>query len=238
MPGAENVTIIVAFTAGLVSFLSPCILPLIPSYLAFITGISLDELSQHENLKQVRKRVILNSLMFILGFSLIFVALGASATFLGKFLSANIRYFEIFGGCVVILLGLHFTGLFRIKFLDKEKTIHVKKKPLSVFGTILVGMAFAVGWTPCVGPILMSILALAATTQDYLKGIILLIFYSVGLGIPFFLSAVIIHKFFEYFKVIRKYFRIITIVGGVLLIILGILLVTGYFSSISSILAR
>ena len=236
MSGAENVSIFVAISAGIISFLSPCILPVIPSYLAFITGISLEELSQQESLRKVRKKVIANSLMFILGFSIIFITLGASATVIGKFLYNNIRWFEIIGGVLVIILGLHFAGIFRLKFLDREKKIHLKKKPLGYLGTCLVGMAFGAGWTPCVGPILGAILAMAATTQDVLKGIILLAFYSAGLGLPFFLSAIILHKFFEYFKTIRKYFKVISIVGGVLLIIVGILLISGYFSSLSAFL--
>jgi len=236
MLGAENISIFVAISAGVISFLSPCVLPLIPSYVAFITGISLEELSQEENLRQVRIKVIANSLMFILGFSLVFIALGASATFVGKFLASNIRWFEIIGGVLVIFLGLHFAGILRLKFLDREKKIHLKKKPLGYLGTCLVGIAFGAGWTPCVGPILGAILTMAATTQNTLKGIVLLTFYSVGLGLPFFLSAIILHKFYEYFKTIRKYFRIISIAGGVLLIIVGILLISGYFSSISAFL--
>lgn len=225
-----------ALLAGLASFLSPCILPMIPSYLAFITGISLEELSQDQNLKKVRKSVITNSLFFILGFSILFIAMGASATFLGKFLSRNIRWLEIIGGSLVVILGLHFAGLFKIKFLDREKKIHLNKKPLGLFGTVLVGMAFGAGWTPCVGPILGSILTMAAATQDITKGIILLISYSIGLGIPFLLAGLLIHKFFEYFKTIQKYFRVITLVGGILLVIIGILLITGYFTTISSFL--
>lgn len=237
MPGTENVSIFIALSAGFISFLSPCILPLIPSYMAFITGISLEELSHEKNLKRVRKIVIINSLLFILGFSIVFIALGASATFMGKFLSRNIRWFEIVGGCVVFLLGLHFIGIFRLKFLNREKKIHLKDKPLGFIGTVLVGMAFGAGWTPCVGPILGAILTMAATTQNIFKGIVLLAFYSVGLGLPFLISGLIIHKFFEYFKAVRKYFKVITAVGGILLIILGVLLITGYFSSISSYLS-
>ncbi len=234
MSGIENVSLLVAVSAGLISFLSPCVLPLIPSYVAFITGISIEELSQEKNLRYIWKKVVANSLMFIFGFSLIFIGLGASATFIGKFLSRNIHWLEVGGGALVIILGIHFTGLFRLKFLDREKRIHLKSKPLGYLGTFLVGAAFGVGWTPCVGPILGAILTMAATTQDVAKGIILLAFYSAGLGIPFFLSAVILHKFFEYFKSIRKYFNVISIIGGVLLIAVGVLLMTGYFSSLSS----
>ena len=234
MPGSENISVFVAFSAGLISFLSPCILPLIPSYLAFITGVSVEELTIVDNLKQVRLKVIAHSLMFILGFSLIFVALGASATFVSKFLSRNIRWFEIVGGVLIILFGLHFTGIFRLRFLDREKKFHLKKKPLGYLGTVLVGMAFGAGWTPCVGPILGSILTMAATTQNIIKGIVLLAFYSLGIALPFFISGLILHKFFEYFQSIRKYFKVITTVGGILLIIVGILLISGYFSAMSS----
>lgn len=236
MTGTENISVLVALTAGLISFLSPCILPMIPSYLAFITGISLEELSQDKNLKKVRKSVIANSLFFILGFSILFIAMGASATFIGKFLAKNIRWFEIIGGSLVVILGLHFAGLFKLKFLEREKKIHLEKKPLGYVGTVLVGMAFGAGWTPCVGPILGSILTMAAATQNVAKGVILLISYSIGLGIPFLLTGLLIHKFFEYFKTIRKYFRVITLVGGILLVIIGLLLITGYFTTISSFL--
>ncbi len=238
MTGSENVSILVALSAGFISFLSPCILPLIPSYVAFISGVSIEELAQGENLRQVRKKVIVNSLMFVLGFSIIFIALGASATFIGKFLAKNIRWFEIIGGALVIILGIHFAGFFRLKFLDREKKIRLEKKPLGFLGTCLVGIAFGAGWTPCVGPILGAILTMAATTQNTLKGIVLLAVYSIGLGVPFFLSAVILHKFFEYFKTIRKYFKVVTVVGGALLILVGVLLVSGYFSSIASFLSR
>lgn len=238
MSGAENVTVIVALSAGLITFLSPCILPVFPSYLAFITGISVEELSHENNLKIARKTVIVNSLLFILGFSIIFILLGASATFIGIFLNKNIRWFEIFGGAIVIILGLHFAGVFKLKFFDREKKIHLSEKPIGFLGAALVGMAFGAGWTPCVGPMLVAILTVAASTQDIFKGIVILISYSVGLGIPFFISGLIVHKFLEHFQRIKKYFRIISTIGGVLLIIIGILLITGYFASLTSYLGR
>jgi cytochrome c-type biogenesis protein len=237
MPGTENISILVALSAGFISFLSPCILPLIPSYMAFITGVSIEELSAQESLKQVRKKVVFNSLAFILGFSIVFIVLGASATFIGKFLSAHIRWLEIIGGVIVIILGLHFIGIFRLRFLDREKSIHIKKKPLGYLGTCLVGIAFGAGWTPCVGPILGGILTMAASTQNLFKGILMLAVYSLGLGIPFFISGIILHKFFEYFQVIRKYFKVILIAGGVLLIAVGVMLILGYFSTITGLLA-
>lgn len=206
--------------------------------MAFITGVSLEELSHEENLKRVRKTVVLNSVLFILGFSILFIALGASATFIGKFLAKNIRWFEIIGGAIVVLLGVHFAGVFKLRFLEREKKIHLGKKPLGFMGTVLVGMAFGAGWTPCVGPILGAILTMAAATQNIAKGIFLLTAYSVGLGLPFLISGLIIHRFFEYFRTIRRYFRVITFIGGILLVIVGVLLMMGYFTEISSFLGR
>lgn len=228
----------VALFAGLITFLSPCILPVIPSYLAFITGISIDEIAHEKNLRRARKTVLANSLLFILGFSIIFVLLGASATFIGKFLARNIRWLEIFGGAIVILLGLHFAGILKLKFLMREKKIHLQEKPIGFFGTMLVGMAFGAGWTPCVGPMLGAILTLAASSQDIFKGIVLLIAYSAGLGIPFLVSGLIVHRFFEHFRRIKKYFGIIAAAGGLLLVIIGVLLITGYFGWIQSYLSR
>jgi cytochrome c-type biogenesis protein len=234
--GAENVSLLAAFSAGLLSFLSPCVLPLVPSYLAFITGVSIEELSSQEKAKQVRKKVILSALFFVFGFSIIFIALGASATFIGKFLARNIRWVEIIGGLFIIIMGLHFAGILRLRFLDRERAIHLEKKPLGLLGTLAVGMAFGAGWTPCVGPILGSILTLAATTQSVIKGVVLLVFYSAGLGLPFLAAGLLIHRFFEYFQSIRKYFRVIAIAGGVLLIIVGAALLMGYFSHLTAIL--
>jgi|Deesub1362B_J571_1020462.scaffolds.fasta_scaffold00163_42 cytochrome c-type biogenesis protein len=238
MSGSENISLLLCFGAGFLSFISPCILPLIPSYFAFISGISIEELTQERNFKSARIGVILNSVLFIFGFSLVFIILGASATFIGKILLQNKRILEIIGGIIVIILGLHFTGLIRFRFLEKEKTIHLSKKPLGYLGSFLVGTAFAAGWTPCVGPILASILTLAASTQNVIKGIIMLAFYSLGLGIPFFIAGLLIHKFFEYFKIIRKHFKLITIIGGVFLILIGVMLLTGSFSLINAYINR
>ena len=237
MGGTENISLLVCFSAGFLSFISPCILPLIPSYLAFISGVSIEELTQG-NFKSARLGVILNSVLFILGFSLVFIAFGASATFIGKILLQNKRIIEIIGGIIIIILGIHFTGLIRVKFLEREKTIHLTRKPLGYLGSFLVGTAFAAGWTPCVGPILASILTLAASTQNVMKGIIMLSFYSLGLGIPFFIAGLLIHKFFEYFKTIRKHFKVITVIGGIFLILIGIMLLSGAFSLINAYINR
>ncbi len=235
MQGMENTTILIALISGLLSFLSPCVLPLIPSYIVFISGVSIDEISKEKSSGKRRQKVLLGSLMFILGFSLIFISMGASATFIGKFLASNIRIFEIIGGLVVIFFGIHFSGLFRLRILEKEKRFNLGKKPLGYLGAFLVGVAFGAGWTPCIGPILGTILTLAATTQNLGRGIVLLSFYSAGIGIPFLLCGLILHKFFEYFKALRKYLRVITTVGGIMLIGIGILLIGGYFSRISMI---
>ena len=236
MSGTENISLLAALSAGLLSFLSPCVLPLVPSYLAFITGVSIEELSSQEIVRRVRRKVLLSALFFIFGFSIIFIALGASATFIGKFMSKNIRWVEIVGGLFIILMGLHFAGILRLRFLDRERAIHLEKKPLGLLGTLVVGIAFGAGWTPCVGPILGSILMLSATTQSVAKGVVLLAFYSAGLGIPFLVAGLLIHRFFEYFQSVRKYFRAIAIAGGVLLIIVGVALLTGYFSTLTALL--
>ncbi|MCP2519926.1 cytochrome c biogenesis protein CcdA [Candidatus Aminicenantes bacterium AC-335-A11] len=237
MSGAENISLLVSFGAGFLSFISPCILPLIPSYLAFITGVSIEELTDG-NYKSARLGVILNSLLFIFGFSLVFIAFGASATLIGKILLQNKRIIEIIGGIIIIILGIHFTGLIKFRFLEKEKSIHISKKPLGYLGSFLVGAAFAAGWTPCIGPILASILTLAASTQNIGKGILMLAFYSLGLGIPFFITGLLLHKFFEYFKTIRKHFKTITIIGGIFLILIGIILLSGTFSLINAYINR
>ncbi len=236
MSGAENISLVAALSAGLLSFLSPCVLPLVPSYIAFISGVSIEELSSQESVRRVRRKVILSALFFVFGFSLIFIALGASATFIGKFMAKNIRWVEVIGGLFIILMGLHFAGILRLRFLDRERAVHLEKKPLGLFGTLVVGMAFGAGWTPCVGPILGSILMLAATTQSVVKGVILLAFYSAGLGLPFLVAGFLIHRFFEYFQSIRKHFRAIAIAGGVLLIVVGAALLTGYFSHLTAVL--
>lgn len=233
----ENINIFAALLAGIFSFLSPCVLPLVPSYIAFISGVSIGELStsgKEGTARGIKKTVILNAIFFILGFSLIFVALGASATFLGKFIARNIRGMEIIGGVTIILMGLHFAGAMKINFLYRERAVHLKKKPLGILGTVLVGMAFAAAWTPCVGPLLGSILMLAATTQTVNKGVVLLTVYSIGLGLPFLIAGLLIHHFFEYFRWVRKYFRPISIGAGILLILVGLTLIIGYFGFLSS----
>ena len=225
----ENISFFAALGAGFLSFLSPCVLPLIPSYLSFITGISLDDLIRKGKTHRIRKLTIIHSLMFILGFSLIFILLGASASFVGKILSRYQGWIARIGGTFIILLGIHFTGLINLNFLQKEKKFHLKEKPVGYLGSSLVGVVFAAGWTPCIGPILASILFYASTTNSIFSGIALLTAYSAGLALPFFLVSLGLEAFLERYQRLKRHLRLISIISGILLIGVGILLVTDYF---------
>jgi cytochrome c-type biogenesis protein len=217
-----------AFGAGLLSFFSPCVLPLIPAYVCFITGLSLEELSTQKDSRKGRT-VLPESLLFILGFSLVFVILGASATFLGSFLFARQKIIKIIGGLIVVFFGLHVSGLFKIRFLQYEKKFHLGSKPVTKFGSFLVGVVFGFGWTPCVGPVLGGILMLAATKDSLVKGVLLLSFYSLGLALPFFILSMGIGYALGLFSKVKRYFKIISVVSGILLIVIGIGIVTSSF---------
>jgi cytochrome c-type biogenesis protein len=205
--------------AGGLSFISPCVLPLIPGYISFISGVSLEELTDREKASRHLYRVAINTIFFVLGFSLIFIALGASASFIGKWLFQNLGIFNKVAGVVIFLLGL-----FRIKALNYEKRIHTGKRKFGVVGSVLIGMAFAFGWTPCIGPILGSILTMAANQSTVGQGIILLTFYSAGLGIPFILTALLFNFLIGFFGFIKRHFRAIEIISGGLLMLIGILI--------------
>jgi cytochrome c-type biogenesis protein len=229
-----NISFFGAFIAGLISFLSPCVLPLIPGYISFISGASLQELTGPETVREARKKAILNSLFFCLGFSVVFIGLGASATTIGKFLLIYKRQISIIAGIIIIILGIHMTGLVRIPMLYSEKRIQVSKKPLNVIGAFFVGFAFAFGWTPCIGPILAGILAVAAAQQTIGRGILLLSIYSLGLAIPFMATAFSITLFFKMFDKIKKSLNIIEWAAGALLIIIGVLILTDGMTMIAS----
>lgn len=233
MSGSQDLSLYIAFGAGLLSFLSPCVLPLVPSYLAFITGLSFEELTQEGNSGKRRKTVLFHSIMFGLGFSTLFVALGASATYLGQFLSSHRDTIRIAGGVLIILLGLFNSGIFSFDFLQREKKLHLGRKPLGFLGSFLVGLTFAAGWTPCVGPILSSILLFASTQQDMWSGISLLLAYSLGMGLPFLACAMALNTFLNTFRRTARHMGVITKVGGGLLILVGILLLTDSFSYLS-----
>lgn len=231
-----DMTMWMAFTAGFISFLSPCVLPLIPSYVGFITGMSFEDLTNDQDRQRVLKTTIVTSLLFILGFSLVFVLLGATATVVGSSLNRYQDVLRWVGGTLVIILGVHFTGLINIKFLQVEKRVHLRNRPLGYLGAVLIGMAFAAGWTPCIGPILGSILMVAATQTEIMKGVLLLAIYSLGFGIPFFLSAVALNKFLTTYKKLSRHIPKFIVASGILLIIIGILIISNNLSMVGLVL--
>jgi cytochrome c-type biogenesis protein len=233
-----EVSIFVAFAAGVFSFLSPCVLPLIPSYLSFVSGVSLDEMRGEQGRTRVRWRVVLNSLAFIVGFSLVFVSLGASASFLGGLFLSYRNAIRILGGVFIVLVGLYLIGAFKIGALERYLQFDLKDKPAGYLGSILVGITFAVAWTPCVGPILGATLALASTADDVGRGTLLLSSYAAGLALPFFLSALAINSFLQFSQQIRRHISVIHVAGGVLLIIAGLLLITDYMTLLNAYVLR
>jgi cytochrome c-type biogenesis protein len=234
----ETVPVLVAFSAGVLSFLSPCVLPLVPSYVTFITGLSLDAASARLDRPGVRRTAVLHSLLFIAGFSLVFVALGASATAFGQFFREHQVAIRKVGGGLVVLLGLHLLGVLRLSFLHVERRLHLRDRPLGYLGTVLVGVAFAAGWTPCIGPILGTILTLAATAEGMGTGTLLLAVYALGLGLPFFLASVATSTFLTFSGRFRRFLRPVSIVAGALLVTVGILIFTNYLAVLSSLLNR
>ncbi len=234
MSQPQEISGMIAFSAGLLSFASPCVLPLVPSYITYITGVSFKELTDVEAKSRLRWATIFHSLFFIMGFSLIFILMGASASYLGGVLAQYQSWIMKGGGVLIIILGLHFTGIINIPFLQMEKRFEMKKKPLGYAGSFLVGIAFAAGWTPCIGPILSTILIYASTSKSFTKGILLLTYYSIGLGIPFFLSSLAFNSFLSAFDKIKRYMRVITIVSGLFMIGIGILFLTDTFREINS----
>jgi len=219
-----SVGLAVAFLAGVLSFLSPCVLPLVPSYVSFITGLSLDEVGER------RWTAVTHALLFICGFTVIFVALGATATGLGRLLNYNQVWLERAGGILIILFGIYLLGGFRWMFLERERRVHLQDKPLGYLGSVLVGLAFGAGWTPCIGPILGSILLYTSTQTSLREGMVLLLAYSLGLAVPFVLAALAVERFIEWFRRYRKFIPLTTRLSGALLVAVGLLVATGYFS--------
>ena len=234
MSQPQEISGMIAFSAGLLSFASPCVLPLVPSYITYITGVSFKELTDAEARSKLRWATISHSFCFIIGFSLVFVLMGASATYLGQLLVQYQYWIMKGGGVLIILLGIHFTGIINIPFLHIEKRFEMRKRPLGYVGSFVVGVVFAAGWTPCIGPILSTILIYASTSKSVVTGILLLTYYSVGLGIPFFLSSLAFNSFLSAFDKIKRYMRIINIVSGLFLIGIGILFLTDTFKEINS----
>jgi len=223
-----NIGYIAAFAAGVGSFLTPCVLPLIPSYVTYITGLSFAELKDEHPSRAVRKKAAIHSLLFIAGFTTVFVTIAASFAYLGGFFQGNAAVIRKIGGILVIIFGVQVTGLVHIGRLLGEKRIRIHRKPAGYLGTFIVGLAFAVGWTPCTGPILGAILTIATTEGRVWYGMSLLLVYSLGLGTPFFLSSLSLSSFLVLFNRFKKFIRLFEIVTGVLLIIVGILIFTDY----------
>jgi cytochrome c-type biogenesis protein len=222
----QDISFTLAFFAGILSFLSPCVLPLIPSYVSFITGISFKDLTVGTDRKKIRRVTIANAIAFIFGFSTVFIALGVSSSAVGQFLFAYMDIIRIIGGILVIIFGLFISGFLKLDFLMSEKKLHLSGKPAGYIGTYIVGMTFAAGWTPCIGPILGAILVYAGSKGSAMYGFQLLSIYSLGMAIPFFLSALGINIFLAYSPNIARHMRVIMIVSGLLLIVFGVMLLT------------
>ena len=236
-----NLNVWIAFTAGILSFFSPCVLPLIPSYITYITGLSFGQLSDAHPSFKVRSIVLLHSLVFVLGFSVVFVSLGAVAGVASSTFQEHMReglvWVQRIGGVLIFLFGMHMSGIFHFGVLLGEKRVQIHAKPHGYLGTFLIGLAFAAGWTPCIGPILGSILMMVAGTSDhYLEGVWLLVAYSAGLGIPFVIACVLFHGFLSFFNRFRKYIRITEIVTGLLLMVVGVMLFFDLFGKLTSFL--
>ncbi len=236
-----EVSIPLAFLGGILSFVSPCVLPLVPSYISFVTGISFEELTDETESGKLKKVILLNSLMFILGFSTVFVViLGSSAQLLGNLFMQYQELVRKIGGLVIILLGIHIIGIINFNILQRDKRLHFfKEKPSGLLGSFLVGIGFAAGWTPCIGPILSAIFAVAATSESPWSGMVLFIAYSVGLAIPFLLTSLGINTFLRHFGRLKRHMRVISIVTGIFLVVTGLLIFTnslgiiaGYLNSL------
>jgi cytochrome c-type biogenesis protein len=227
-----------AFLAGVLSFISPCVLPLIPGYLSFISGVSLDEMrgttqAARAETVAVRRRMLFTSLFFVLGFSLVFVTLGASATAIGQLVMAKSTLLGKVAGVIIVIFGLHTMGLLKIGWLYQEKRFQQSQKPAGMIGAMLVGIAFAFGWTPCIGPILAAILAIAGAQETVGQGIRLLAIYSAGLAIPFLLTTLAIDRFFVAFARIRRHYHTIEVASGMLMVAIGVLIFTNNFTIIA-----
>ena len=225
---APSLGVGISFTAGVLSFLSPCVLPLIPSYVSFITGLTL------EDVQRARRVALVNSLLFIAGFTVVFLALGATATVLGQLLFRQREWVSRIGGLLVILFGLYLVGAFNVGLFARDRRIHLANKPLGHLGTFLVGMAFAAGWTPCIGPILGGVLTYTASSADLYRGLVLLSAYSLGLAVPFLVAALMIERFMATLRRYRSALAWTSRVSGVLLIMVGLLMVTGSMTVMNS----
>lgn len=230
----RNVSMLVAFSAGVFSFLSPCVLPLFPSYLSFITGMSLEQLQATGNQASARGRVVAHSLAFILGFSMVFIGMGASFSALGQLLFDWRDLIRTIGGALIVVFGLYIAGLLPVTWLGRYKQVQLRSKPAGLVGSWLVGVTFAIGWTPCVGPILGAILSLAGTAETVSTGIALLGAYSAGLALPFFLSSLALGAFLVAFRRFRPWIPLVERAAGVLLVVVGLLVFFNYMTALNA----
>src|SRR5271169_5889085 len=228
----NNVSISAALVAGIISFLSPCVLPLVPPYLIYLTGATIEHVANDETISSSRRAVLVSAVMFVLGFSTVFVALGASASLIGSFIHAWSAELSIVAGIVIIFMGLHFLGLTRIGLLMREGRLPIPK-PVGLWGAYVMGLAFAFGWTPCIGPILAAILSIAAAEATVVKGAGLLAVYSAGLGIPFLIAAFMVEQFSSLFAKMKRHLASVERAMGVLMILTGIGFLTGAVSNVS-----
>ncbi|HVB30617.1 MAG TPA: cytochrome c biogenesis protein CcdA [Gemmatimonadaceae bacterium] len=236
MTDTATVSLGLAFVAGLASFLSPCVLPLVPSYVTFVTGMTLEDLTT-QGRTSARRHAAVHAALFVLGFTLVFVTLGATATALGATLRRSLPLIQQVGGIVIVLFGLYMLGVLRLPGLMRERRVQLASKPAGRFGSVLVGMAFGAGWTPCVGPVLASILLYAGMKTTMAKGMLLLGVYGLGLGVPFFVAAVALNWYLAGAQRMRRWLRPIEMVSGALLVVVGVLLFTGRFTLLSNFFA-
>ena len=222
----QHTSLLAAFAAGLLSFISPCVLPLVPSYLSYVTGLSFDQLTDQTERQRFRKTIRFNSVLFITGFSAVFIAFGASASLIGGWLSDYQSAIRKIGGLLIIVFGLYLAGVLRLTFLMRERRFHWTHRPAGYLGSLLVGAAFAAGWTPCVGPVLGAMLTFASTSETLWDGVTLLAFYSFGLGLPLFIAALGLDRFLGYVKGVQRYLGIVSAANGLLLIVFGLVLYT------------
>jgi len=226
--------VLTAFAGGLVSFLSPCVLPLVPGYLSIISGYSLDQLKGNTQDAGLRRSVVMNSIMFIIGFSITFIALGATASWIGSILRSQMQILYRIAGLVIVIFGLHVLGIFKISALYQDKRFHDVKKPRGAWGVLVLGLAFAFGWTPCLGPILSGILAIAGSQQTVVQGVFLLAVYSLGLGVPFIITSLGLNQFLSFYGRFKRHFRSMEIVSGILVVTIGLLIMTNSLSILNS----
>src|SRR5438132_11566139 len=233
-----NISLVAAFSAGLLSFVSPCVLPLVPSYISYITGLSIEQLTDSTVRSKFKRAIVVNALLFIAGFSAVFVSFGASASFIGQAFITYQEYIRRIGGILIVIFGLYLLGILNISFLKMEHRFQFRNRPVGYVGSFLIGVAFAAGWTPCVGPVLGTILLYASTTDSMLNGIQLLTSYSLGIGLPLFITALAIDSFLNYFKKIKMYMYSISMASGVFLVLVGVMLYTNSLTLLTSALER